>query len=66
MYLATVIDAHNRRIIGWAIADNRSTDLIQDALTMAMVQPKAKSPPRSLDPIHPKTKISTQREMPHR
>ncbi|WP_104131179.1 DDE-type integrase/transposase/recombinase [Cryobacterium sp. M91] len=34
VYLATVIDAHS---IGWAIADHMRTDLIQDALTMAMV-----------------------------
>ena len=37
VYLATVIDAHSRRVIGWAIADDMSTDLIQDALTMAIV-----------------------------
>ena len=37
MYLATVIDAHSRRVIGWAIADHMRTDLIQDALMMAMV-----------------------------
>ena len=35
-YLATVIDAHSRRVIGWAIADHMRTDLIQDALVMAM------------------------------
>jgi putative transposase len=37
VYLATVIDAHSRRVIGWAIADHMRTDLIEDALTMAMV-----------------------------
>ncbi len=37
VYLATVIDAHSRRVIGWAIADHMRTDLIQDALTMALV-----------------------------
>ncbi|TFB61010.1 IS3 family transposase [Cryobacterium sp. Sr3] len=36
LYLATVIDAHSRRVIGWAIADHMRTDLIQDALVMAM------------------------------
>ena len=30
LYLATVIDAHSRRVIGWAIADHMRTDLIQD------------------------------------
>jgi putative transposase len=37
VYLATVIDAHSRRVIGWAIADYMRTDLIQDALQMVLV-----------------------------
>ena len=37
VYLATVIDAHSRRVIGWAIADHMRTDLIEDALKMALV-----------------------------
>ena len=36
MYLATVIDAHSRRVIGWAIAAHLRTDLIEDVLVMAM------------------------------
>ena len=36
LYLATLIDAHSRRVIGWAIADHMRTDLIKDALVMAM------------------------------
>ncbi|MBE0011533.1 MULTISPECIES: IS3 family transposase [unclassified Arthrobacter] len=36
VYLATVIDAHSRRVIGWAIAEHMRTDLIQDALQMAL------------------------------
>ena len=36
VYLATVIDAHSRRVIGWAIAAHMRTDLIEDALVMAM------------------------------
>ncbi len=36
LYLATVIDAHSRRVIGWAIAEHMRTDLIQDALQMAL------------------------------
>ncbi len=36
LYLATVIDAHSRRVIGWAIADHMRTDLVQAALKMAI------------------------------
>ncbi len=36
LYLATVIDAHSRRVIGWAIAEHMRTDLVEDALRMAI------------------------------
>ena len=36
LYLATVIDAHSRRVIGWAIADHMRTELVEDALKMAI------------------------------
>ena len=36
-YLATVIDCFSRRVVGWAIADHMRTDLIIDALRMAIV-----------------------------
>ena len=36
LYLATVIDACSRRVIGWAIADHMRADLVEDALTMAI------------------------------
>jgi len=36
LYLATVIDAHSRRVIGWAIDDHMRADLVEDALTMAI------------------------------
>jgi transposase InsO family protein len=35
-YLATVIDLHSRAVVGWAIADHMRTDLVTDALTMAI------------------------------
>jgi transposase InsO family protein len=35
-YLATVIDLASRRVIGWALADNMETDLVADALRMAI------------------------------
>jgi putative transposase len=36
VYLATVIDAHSRRVIGWAIDEHMRADLVQDALAMAI------------------------------
>lgn len=35
-YLATVIDLHSRKVVGWAIADHMRTSLVTDALTMAV------------------------------
>ncbi|MEI2779432.1 MAG: IS3 family transposase [Tetrasphaera sp.] len=35
-YLATVIDLHTRGLVGWAIADHMRTDLVIDALRMAV------------------------------
>jgi hypothetical protein len=35
-YLATVIDLHSRRVVGWAIADHMRTSLVTDALDMAL------------------------------
>lgn len=36
LYLATVIDAHSRRVIGWAIDDHMRADLVEGALQMAI------------------------------
>ena len=36
IYLATVIDAHSRRVLGWAIAEHMRADLVEDALRMAI------------------------------
>jgi transposase InsO family protein len=35
-YMASVIDMHSRRLIGWAIDDNMRTELVLDALEMAV------------------------------
>jgi putative transposase len=35
LYLAMVIDCFSRKIVGWAMADNYKTPLIQDAIHMA-------------------------------
>ena len=36
VYLATVIDLHSRRVVGWAVADHMRTSLVTDALQMAL------------------------------
>jgi putative transposase len=36
-YLATVIDCYSRRVVGFAVADHMRTDLIIDALRMAII-----------------------------
>jgi transposase InsO family protein len=35
LYLAVLIDAHSRRVVGWAMADHLRTELALDALAMA-------------------------------
>ena len=35
LYLATVIDCHDRRVIGWAMAEHMRAELVRNALTMA-------------------------------
>ncbi|MEN9596413.1 MAG: hypothetical protein RL236_847 [Pseudomonadota bacterium] len=44
-YLATVIDLFSRKIVGWSMADNMRTQLVNDALQMAIWQRK---PPKGL------------------
>ena len=36
LYLAVVLDAHSRRVVGWAINETMTADLVQDALSMAV------------------------------
>jgi putative transposase len=35
VYLAVVLDAFSRRVIGWSIADHMRAELVADALQMA-------------------------------
>jgi transposase InsO family protein len=35
LYLATVLDCHSKRVVGWSMAEHLRTDLICDAITMA-------------------------------
>ena len=45
LYLATVIDLASRRVVGWAMADHMRTELVSDALRMAVA---ARRPPPGL------------------
>ncbi|MCL7452053.1 MAG: DDE-type integrase/transposase/recombinase [Anaerolineae bacterium] len=38
LYLATILDLFNRRIVGWAMSDRMTTDLTLAALKMAIRQ----------------------------
>lgn len=38
LYLAAVIDLCSRKIVGWSMADHMRTDLVSDALTMAIAR----------------------------
>ncbi|MEU1737585.1 IS3 family transposase [Streptosporangium sp. NPDC020145] len=36
LYLATVIDCHSKAVLGWAMAEHYRTELVKDALRMAL------------------------------
>ena len=36
LYLAVIIELYSRQVIGWAMSDRNNTQLVQDALTMAI------------------------------
>lgn len=38
LYLAPVLDLYSRRVVGWAMADNMETSLVEDALGMALAR----------------------------
>jgi len=42
LYLAVVLDAFSRRIVGWAMANHLRTELVLDALEMAVAQRRPK------------------------
>lgn len=46
LYLAVVLDAYSRRIVGWAMADHLRTELVLDALNMAIFRR------RPIDVVH--------------
>src|SRR5215469_13131632 len=40
LYLAVIMDAFSRRVVGWALADHLRTELATDALAMALATRK--------------------------
>jgi transposase InsO family protein len=38
LFLATILDLYSRRIVGWSMSDRNTTELIMDALQMALLQ----------------------------
>ena len=42
LYLAVVLDAFSRRIVGWSMATSLATQLVLDALNMALEQRRPK------------------------
>ena len=44
MYLAVVIDLYSRAVIGWAMDKRMKTDLVLDALRMALMRRRITSP----------------------
>jgi transposase InsO family protein len=45
LYLATIVDLYSRRVVGWATADHMRTELVLEALGMAV---RDRQPPRGL------------------
>jgi transposase InsO family protein len=43
LYLAGVLDCHSRKVVGWSMAESMPTDLISDALKMAILRRKPKA-----------------------
>ena len=38
LYLAGVLDLHSRKVVGWSMADHLRTELVEDALKMALAR----------------------------
>lgn len=43
LYLAIVLDARSRKVVGWAMASHLGTELVLDALDMAISQRRPRS-----------------------
>lgn len=56
LYLAVIVDAFSRRVVGWSMTDHLRSELVLDALEMAILEPSACSgahpPLRPGLPVH--------------
>jgi transposase InsO family protein len=50
VYLAVVLDAFSRKVIGWALADHLEASLAIEALDMALAAPETPRPASSITP----------------
>ncbi len=51
LYLATVMDLHSRRIVGWSLDTTMTEELVTNALKMAF---KSRRPPKAYRPLRPR------------
>ena len=58
VYVAVVVDAWSRRVVGWSIADHIRAELVVDALQMATWR---RRPPAGQAVFHSTTEASTRR-----
>ena len=58
VYLATVIDAYSRRVVGWSIADHLRAELVVDALQMAIWRRQGRNPGTVMHTDHGSTYTS--------
>ena len=58
VYLATVIDAFSRRVVGWSIADHIRAELVVDALQMAIWRRHGREPGTVMHTDHGSTYTS--------
>ncbi len=60
VYCAAVMDAHSRLIVGWSIAEHMRTELVTDALGMAIIRHgRTDTPLRRARSCTPTTALST-------
>jgi putative transposase len=59
LYLAVVLDAFSRRVVGWAMAEHLRTELVLDALNYGALEPPA--PRRVGAPLGPRLSVHQPR-----